>query len=342
MFSKEISSARRKIQTPYGAAWAYSPRALEEFGYETGRLPYSVKVLLENALRNSGKVVGAEDAAHGLAKWPKSAGEELPLMPYRVLLQDYTGVPLVVDLAAMRDAAAVSGIIPKRVNSSVPVDLIIDHSIQVDAWSTEAAFDVNLEREYERNSERYSLLKWAQTAFSGMRVFPPGKGICHQVNLEYLSKVVTTTKSGSELLAMPDTVLGTDSHTTMVNGLGVLGWGVGGIEAEAVMMGEPYHMPIPEVLGVAFHQLHPFRFAVGEAQVVQGGLVNRRDRDRRPVLRRHVSECSTVGYGELPVSLSEVLDELAHDVLLPKSLRDREHHVSGCDPFPQATGEFDA
>ncbi|HYB45330.1 MAG TPA: aconitase family protein [Nitrososphaerales archaeon] len=250
MDAKEIAAVRRKMDTPKGTARVYSPRALEDFGYAISSLPYSVRILLENALRHSGRVSGAEEAALSLVEWPKSAGSELPLMPFRVLLQDYTGVPLVVDLAAMRDAAAVAGLNPRIVNSSVPVDLIIDHSIQVDAWSSESAFDTNLEREYERNSERYSLLKWAQTAFSGMRVFPPGKGICHQVNLEYLSTVVAMAESGGELNAFPDSVLGTDSHTTMVNGLGVLGWGVGGIEAEAVMLGEPYHVPIPEVLGV--------------------------------------------------------------------------------------------
>ena len=250
MAAKDFASVRRKLDTPSGKAWVYSPRALDGLGYATSTLPYSVRVLLENALRHSGKVAGAAEAAEALANWPKSAGRELPFMPYRVLLQDYTGVPLIVDLAAMRDAAAAIGVNPKLVNSKVPVDLIIDHSIQVDAWSSEGAFDTNLEREYERNSERYSLLKWAQTAFRGLRVFPPGKGICHQVNLEYLSKVVATSGSGDELVAFPDSVLGTDSHTTMVNGLGVLGWGVGGIEAEAVMLGEPYHMPIPEVLGV--------------------------------------------------------------------------------------------
>jgi aconitate hydratase len=247
---RELADTRQKIDTPKGKAWIFNTLKLKERGYDVERLPYSVKVLLENALRHSGRVGGAEEAVERLADWGKEAGGELPLMPFRVLLQDYTGVPLVVDLAAMRDAAAATGLSPKLVNSKIPVDLIIDHSIQVDAWSSEGAFETNLEREYERNSERYSLLKWAQTAFNGMRVFPPGKGICHQVNLEYLSKVVATSGAGDVLQAFPDSVLGTDSHTTMVNGLGVLGWGVGGIEAEAVMLGEPYHMPIPQVLGV--------------------------------------------------------------------------------------------
>ncbi|MDV3276992.1 MAG: aconitate hydratase AcnA [Nitrososphaerales archaeon] len=252
MAANDFAVVRKKVDTPEGRAWSYSPLALKGLGYDVEALPYSMRVLLENALRNSGRVPGAEEAAMALAEWPKSIGEELPFMPYRVLLQDYTGVPLVVDLAAMRDAAKRAGMQPKTVNSNVPVDLVIDHSVQVDAWSSGVALNFNLEKEYERNSERYSLLKWAQSSFTGMRVFPPGKGICHQVNLEYLSKVVTTAKSGGGLEAFPDTLVGTDSHTTMVNGLGVLGWGVGGIEAEAVMLGEPYHMPIPKVLGVRF------------------------------------------------------------------------------------------
>jgi aconitate hydratase len=173
-------------------------------------------------------------------------------MPYRVLLQDYTGVPLIVDLAAMRSAFARAKRNPKVINSRVPVDLIIDHSVQVDSWGVLNALFFNLEKEYERNSERYSLLKWAQSSFDGMRIFPPGKGICHQVNLEYLANVVALHRTDQGLTAFPDTLVGTDSHTPMVNGLGVLGWGVGGIEAEAVMLGEPYYMPIPKVIGVRF------------------------------------------------------------------------------------------
>src|SRR5438132_860662 len=171
-------------------------------------------------------------------------------MPYRVLLQDYTGVPLIVDLAAMRDAISRRGKDPSKINSIAPLDLVIDHSVQVDSWGSAAAFEYNIEREYERNSERYALLKWAQDSFKNMRVFPPGKGICHQVNLEHLSAVVAVSERDGRRVVCPDTLVGTDSHTPMVNGLGVLGWGVGGIEAEAVMLGEPYHMPIPEVLEV--------------------------------------------------------------------------------------------
>jgi len=234
------------IDTPLGKAAAFNILKLRDMGYEVERLPYSIRVLLENAVRHVGRVPGALEAAHALARWPKSIDSETPFMPQRVLLQDYTGVPLVVDLAAMRDAARRKGLSTSSINSRVPVDLVIDHSIQVDAWGNDMAFAVNLQKEYERNSERYSLLKWAQSGFKGMRVFPPGKGICHQFNLEYLSAVVVS-RDGK---AFPDTLVGTDSHTTMVNGLGVLGWGVGGIEAEAVMLGEPYHMPIPKVFGV--------------------------------------------------------------------------------------------
>ena len=247
---ESVGKLRESLQTPFGEATVYNPLRLKDSGYDIERIPYSIRVLLENALRHSSHVEGALEAASALASWDGASDGEIPFMPYRVLLQDYTGVPLVVDLAAMRDAARAAGRDPRKVNSQVPVDLVIDHSIQVDAWGNDLAFSVNLEKEYERNSERYSLLKWAQASFQNMKVFPPGKGICHQFNLEYLSKVVATRETGGVLNAFPDTLVGTDSHTTMVNGLGVLGWGVGGIEAEAVMLGEPYRMPIPKVFGV--------------------------------------------------------------------------------------------
>jgi aconitase A len=249
---ESLDRLREKLDVPSGKAVAYDILKMKDLGYDVERLPYSIRVLLENAARHSGRVHGALEAAHALAQWPKTVDSETPFMPHRVLLQDYTGVPLIVDLAAMRDAARAAGLKTGAVNSGVPVDLVIDHSIQVDAWGNDMAFAVNLEKEYERNSERYSLLKWAQSSFKGMRVFPPGKGICHQFNLEYLSQVVALSEKDGLLEAYPDTLVGTDSHTTMVNGLGVLGWGVGGIEAEAVMLGEPYHMPIPRVLGVRF------------------------------------------------------------------------------------------
>ena len=245
---ERLDGLKEKVDLPSGKAGVVNILRLRDMGYDIERLPYSIRVLLENAARHSGSVHGALEAAHALAQWPRTVDSETPFMPERVLLQDYTGVPLVVDLAAMRDAAKGKGISPSQVNSRVPVDLVIDHSIQVDAWGNDMAFSINLEKEYERNSERYALLKWAQSSFENMRVFPPGKGICHQFNLEYLSQVVSM-RNGE---MFPDTLVGTDSHTTMVNGLGVLGWGVGGIEAEAVMLGEPYHMPIPKVYGVKF------------------------------------------------------------------------------------------
>ena len=238
------------IDTYRGKARYYSLGKMKEIGCDLDHLPYSIRVLLENLIRSADKTTGADDAAYKLSQWPKTIGEDMLFMPYRVLLQDYTGVPLIVDLAAMRNAFARRKLDPKTVNSKVPVDLIIDHSVQVDSWNLPNSLTLNLEKEYERNSERYALLKWAHESFSGTRVFPPGKGICHQVNLEYLARVVEVEERPGGLIAFPDTLVGTDSHTTMVNGVGVVGWGVGGIEAEAVMLGEPYYMPIPRVIGV--------------------------------------------------------------------------------------------
>jgi len=217
------------------------------------RLPYTVKVLLENMLRgaaSSPELVTPQDLA-ALAAWdPSQPGEyELPFMPARVILQDFTGVPCVVDLAAMRDAVATLGGDPSRINPLVPADLVIDHSVQVDMFGSDAAFAMNVEREYERNGERYALLRWAQQAFADFRVVPPGTGIVHQVNLEYLADVVSARETDAGLTAFPDTLVGTDSHTTMINGLGVVGWGVGGIEAEAALLGQPLYQPMPIVVG---------------------------------------------------------------------------------------------
>jgi aconitate hydratase len=215
--------------------------------------PVTLRILLENALRNAGGGLIERADVETLAGWrPGSATEaEVPFMPSRVLLQDFTGVPAIVDLAAMRDAMADLGGDPARVNPLVPADLVIDHSVQVDQFGTPAAFAFNVAREYERNGERYQLLRWAQTAFRDLRVVPPGTGIVHQVNLEFLATVVAdrTDEDGARI-ALPDTVVGTDSHTTMVNGLGVLGWGVGGIEAEAALLGQPIYMPMPRIIGV--------------------------------------------------------------------------------------------
>ena len=216
-----------------------------------GRLPFSLKVLLENLLRHEdGRTVTADDI-RGVALWlqTRKSDREIAFRPARVLMQDFTGVPAVVDLAAMRDAMSALGGDPRKINPLVPVDLVIDHSVMVDAFGNARAFDVNVEKEYERNGERYAFLRWGSGGFDNFRVVPPGTGICHQVNLEYLAQAVWTKKENGEALAFPDTLVGTDSHTTMVNGLSVLGWGVGGIEAEAAMLGQPISMVIPEVIG---------------------------------------------------------------------------------------------
>ena len=219
---------------------------------ELDRLPYSLKVLLENLLRNEdGRTVTKEDIK-ALAAWirAKRSSREIAFRPARVLMQDFTGVPAVVDLAAMRDAMAAIGGNPEQINPLSPVDLVIDHSVMVDSFAGRDAFAKNVALEYQRNGERYAFLRWGQTAIDNFRVVPPGTGICHQVNLEYLAQVVWTDgKQGKVTLAYPDTLVGTDSHTTMVNGLAVLGWGVGGIEAEAAMLGQPISMLIPEVVG---------------------------------------------------------------------------------------------
>jgi aconitate hydratase len=216
------------------------------------KAPMVVKILLEDVLRNAGGAVVTEDEVRALAAWrPGSAAEaEVPFLPARVILQDFTGVPAVVDLAAMRDAMAALGGDPARINPLVPADLVIDHSVQVDQYALPTAFAYNVDREYERNTERYQLLRWAQTAFRDLRVVPPGTGIVHQVNLEYLAPVVQVREVAGEVQAFPDTLVGTDSHTTMISGLGVLGYGVGGIEAEAVLLGQPLYQPLPHVVGV--------------------------------------------------------------------------------------------
>jgi aconitate hydratase len=224
--------------------------ALQE-RFDVARLPYSIKVLLENVLRlEDGVSVSAADV-EAIAGWDAAAEPsiEIPFQPARVLMQDFTGVPAVVDLAAMRDAMEEIGGDPVRINPLVDVDLVIDHSVQVDAFGNERAFAVNAERDFARNLERYSFLKWGQQSFDNFRVVPPATGICHQVNLEHLAQVVYSREADGVLRAYPDTLVGTDSHTTMVNGLGVLGWGVGGIEAEAAMLGQPISMLLPQVVG---------------------------------------------------------------------------------------------
>ncbi|MBD0335972.1 MAG: aconitate hydratase AcnA [Cyanobacteria bacterium Co-bin13] len=226
------------------------PEAAKTLG-DVSRLPYSLKVLLENLLRyEDGRTVSADDV-RAIAAWLQSrtSEREIAYRPARVLMQDFTGVPAVVDLAAMRDAIVNLGGDPHKINPLSPVDLVIDHSVMVDSFGSNSAFQSNVQMEFQRNHERYAFLRWGQKAFDNFRVVPPGTGICHQVNLEYLAQVVWTKDENGETVAYPDTLVGTDSHTTMVNGLSVLGWGVGGIEAEAAMLGQPISMLIPEVVG---------------------------------------------------------------------------------------------
>ena len=244
--------ALRTLGLSEGATQYYSLQKLEEYGIvELDRLPFSIRVLLENTLRHAGGGYVSERDVHDVAAWsPTNAGADVPFMPARVVLQDFTGVPAVVDLAAMRDGLRALGGDPARINPVVPVDLVIDHSVQVDYAGIREAYRLNVEREFERNGERYALLRWAQEAFENFSVVPPGTGIVHQVNLEYLASVVHRRREGDGWVAYPDTLVGTDSHTTMINGLGVVGWGVGGIEAEAVVLGQPYYMLLPEVVGM--------------------------------------------------------------------------------------------
>jgi aconitate hydratase len=220
-------------------------------GAALDRLPFSLKVLLENLLRGEDGAFVRADDIRALASWDVGASveKEIAFRTARVLLQDFTGVPCVVDLGAMRDAMVALGGDPNKINPLQPVDLVIDHSVQVDEYGTDAAFLINVGLEFERNRERYEFLKWGQSALDNFRVVPPGTGICHQVNLEYLAQVVFTKREEGETLAYCDSLVGTDSHTTMINGLGVLGWGVGGIEAEAAMLGQPVSMLIPDVVG---------------------------------------------------------------------------------------------
>ncbi len=251
--TKDSFGARSVFDTGSGQAVIFRLSALARSGVgHVDRLPFSIRILLENALRNlDGRAVRAEDVEN-LANWDPANYKpvEVPFMPARVILQDFTGVPCVVDLAALRSAMLRMGGDPKRINPIIPVDLVIDHSVQVDVFAREDALLLNSQFEFERNRERYEFLHWGQKAFSNFRVVPPATGIVHQVNLEYLARVVQLYNAPSgEVVALPDTLVGTDSHTTMINGLGVLGWGVGGIEAEAAMLGQPIYMRMPEVIG---------------------------------------------------------------------------------------------
>ena len=251
----DVFGARTTLDGVQGTVKYYHLGALAQRGVQgLERLPFTVKIILENALRYAEGELVTEENVLSLARWtPGQAAKseaEYPFFPARVLLQDFTGVPAVADLAAMRSAMARMKGEPQKINPLVPADLVIDHSVQVDMFGSNQAFAYNVEREYERNSERYALLRWGQQAFSNFRVVPPGTGIVHQVNLEYLASVVMSKDENGETVAFPDTLVGTDSHTTMINGLGVLGWGVGGIEAEAVLLGQPLYLLTPEVIGM--------------------------------------------------------------------------------------------
>jgi aconitate hydratase len=247
--------ARQRLATAAGSVSYYRLATLADQGLaDLARLPFTVKILLENLLRLAGGPHATEQDVTTLARWnpAQPADHTFAFLPARVILQDFTGVPVVVDLAAMRTAVAKLGGDPSKINPLVPVDLVIDHSVQVDRFGSTLAFTFNVEQEYHRNGERYALLRWAQQAFQNFSVVPPGTGIVHQVNLEYLAKVIQTRQEGNDTVALPDTLVGTDSHTTMINGLGVLGWGVGGIEAEAVLLGQPIEMVTPVVVGFRF------------------------------------------------------------------------------------------
>lgn len=275
----------RRTLTVQGTTYSYySLEALEKEGFPHLReLPYSIRILLEALLRKCGSADVSHQDALDLANWQPQAARRpiLTFHPGRVLLQDLTGVPILVDLAAMRSAVARAGGDPARVNPVIPVDLVIDHSVQVDVFGSPDALERNTAIEFERNAERYRFLRWAQKAFQGLRVVPPATGICHQVNLEMLSSVALTRREGEETLVFPDTLVGTDSHTTMVNGLGVLGWGVGGIEAAAALLGHPLEMPAPNVTGIHLtgalpEGVTPFDLTLTIAQLLrQKGVVDR-------------------------------------------------------------------
>src|SRR3989440_5838702 len=246
--TKNSFNTRTEIRAGGQTVQIFSLPALEKAGFSgVSRLPYSLKILLENLLRREDGAFVKADDIKALAQWNATANveKEISFMPARVLLQDFTGVPCVVDLAAMRDAMREHGGDPKRINPMIPAELVIDHSVQVDEFASRLAIERNVELEFHRNRERYAFLRWGQTAFDDFAVVPPNTGICHQVNLEFLARVVES-RDG---VAFPDTLVGTDSHTTMINGLGVLGWGVGGIEAEAAMLGESLSMLVPQVVG---------------------------------------------------------------------------------------------
>ena len=254
MSNQNAFDAKKQFELNGKTYHYYQLQALEEAGLgKISRLPFSIRVLLESLVRQYDGHVINDKHVKSLANWGKGGSEDVPFKPSRVILQDFTGVPAVVDLASLRKAMVDLGGSPEEINPEVPVDLVIDHSVQVDQYGTRDALRANMELEFERNAERYEFLNWAQKAFDNYRAVPPATGIVHQVNLEYLANVVHAVENeNGEIEAFPDTLVGTDSHTTMINGLGVLGWGVGGIEAEAGMLGQPSYFPQPDVIGVKF------------------------------------------------------------------------------------------
>jgi len=245
--AKDLYQIKKLLKTKNGTFTYYSLQELEKQSYNIGKLPFSIRILLENALRNFDDFAITKENIETILNWvPKGSDKDIPFKPARVLMQDFTGVPAVVDIASLRAEIARKGKNPDKINPLIPVDLVIDHSVQVDYFGTEYAYARNMEEEYKRNHERYSFLKWAQKSFNNFSVVPPGMGICHQVNLEFLSKGVI--ERNGEIF--PDTLVGTDSHTPMVNGIGVVAWGVGGIEAEAAILGQPIYFIMPEVIGL--------------------------------------------------------------------------------------------
>jgi len=251
MSHQDRYSVRRKLEVGGRTYSYYDLKALEEHGFKSiSKLPFSIKVLLEAAVRQYDGRAITDEHVKMIAGWAENREDkEIPFIPARIVLQDFTGVPVVVDLAAMRATMHAKGGNPKRINPLVPVDLVIDHSVMVDAFGSKEALDYNMKVEFERNEERYRFLRWAQTAFDNFRAVPPATGIVHQVNLEYLASVAATKSENGETVVYPDSLVGTDSHTTMINGLGIVGWGVGGIEAEAGMLGQPLYFVMPEVIG---------------------------------------------------------------------------------------------
>jgi aconitate hydratase len=310
--------------------------ALAERGVaDVSRLPVTVKILLENSVRNSAAPSVRDGDVEAIARWDgtvASSDRERAFMPARVLLQDFTGVPAVVDLAAMRSAVARAGGDPMRIDPLVPVDLVIDHSVQVDAFGNREAYERNIAREYERNRERYSLLRWAQQAFRGFRVVPPGMGIVHQINLEYLAQVVQVRETDGERMALPDTLVGTDSHTPMVNGIGVLGWGVGGIEAEACMLGQPLFLLAPVVVGVRFQNALPAGTTATDLVLTLTEMLR-----RHGVVNKFVEFCGS-GLSSMSVPDRATLSNMSPEFgatasLFPVDARTLEYlHASGRDP----------